>query len=634
MRRLRGALLWAALGLCLAAPMGARELHWSRFDVSARLDADGRLHVVERQAIVFTGDWNGGYRSFRVSIGQKLAFEGLSRIDPSTGAAHPLSSGDLSAVDQFKWTDSSTIRWRSRLPSDPDFDNTEIVYELRFTYSNILVHSGETYRLRHDFAFPDREAPIEKFALNLELDPAWSAPAGFSGHVERKNLLPGEGVVVDLALRHVGSGNPAGVVTVVPPSVRRGIAVGAVLAAVWLYVLYRRREEALGRFDPIVPVSEINEEWLEKNVFDLRPEEAGAVWDDKIGGAEVGALLARLVAEKKLASRVETKGWGPFRSQVLHLELKTNRDRLEGYENSLIAGLFFDSRIETDTKAIREHYSGTGFDPASKIRSGVEAALTSQQGLGGKSPAPSHRPTLLLLAAGLFLLLLSCLVRPATFAFLFTLGFICAFCLGPALLLAYAARRDILGPNVRLFVGVLLALLPSVVMIFWFVYPGLPVTFFAGAGILSIAIVNAVFNFAKTRESAARVKKRRILAAGREYFQRELTRPSPRLKDEWFPYAIGFGLGDNVDRWFGRFGAATSASTSAVAASSWSSGGSSSGGGWTGGGGAFGGAGATAGWVSAVGVISAGVATPSSSGGGGGGGGGGGSSGGGGGGGW
>jgi hypothetical protein len=39
-------------------------------DVRAILDADGRLHVTESQAMVFTGDWNGGERIFRVSPGQ------------------------------------------------------------------------------------------------------------------------------------------------------------------------------------------------------------------------------------------------------------------------------------------------------------------------------------------------------------------------------------------------------------------------------------------------------------------------------------------------------------------------------------------------------------------------------------
>jgi hypothetical protein len=37
----------------------SKELHWRSLDVKARLDSQGALHVVERQAMVFTGDWNG-----------------------------------------------------------------------------------------------------------------------------------------------------------------------------------------------------------------------------------------------------------------------------------------------------------------------------------------------------------------------------------------------------------------------------------------------------------------------------------------------------------------------------------------------------------------------------------------------
>jgi hypothetical protein len=43
-----------------------RELHWERIEVDARLDAAGRLVVVETQKIVFTGDWNGGERRFNI----------------------------------------------------------------------------------------------------------------------------------------------------------------------------------------------------------------------------------------------------------------------------------------------------------------------------------------------------------------------------------------------------------------------------------------------------------------------------------------------------------------------------------------------------------------------------------------
>ena len=74
------------LFLLLPAPLLAqRQLSWDALDVTARLDATGALDVVERQTMVFSGDWNGGERTFNLRPRQKLTFVGIERIDPSTG---------------------------------------------------------------------------------------------------------------------------------------------------------------------------------------------------------------------------------------------------------------------------------------------------------------------------------------------------------------------------------------------------------------------------------------------------------------------------------------------------------------------------------------------------------------------
>src|SRR5262249_34578193 len=149
-------------------------------DVKARLDADGVLHAVERHAMVFTGDWNGGERAFRIAQGQKLTLQGIRRIDPKTGEARALESGSVELVDHYAFAGPTTVRWRSRLPSDPPFEDTEIDYELTYTLSGILIRQGPAYRLDHDFAFPERAGAIDAFSLDLELDPVWRAPAGFA----------------------------------------------------------------------------------------------------------------------------------------------------------------------------------------------------------------------------------------------------------------------------------------------------------------------------------------------------------------------------------------------------------------------------------------------------------------------
>ena len=74
------------LGMGSGTARAEKELHWRSLDVTARLDADGRLHVVERHVMVFTGDWNGGERVFRLFPGQTLSLEGVRRFDPTTAA--------------------------------------------------------------------------------------------------------------------------------------------------------------------------------------------------------------------------------------------------------------------------------------------------------------------------------------------------------------------------------------------------------------------------------------------------------------------------------------------------------------------------------------------------------------------
>jgi uncharacterized membrane protein YgcG len=163
-----------------------------------------------------------------------------------------------------------------------------------------------------------------------------------------------------------------------------------------------------------------------------------------------------------------------------------------------------------------------------------------------------------------------------------------------------------------------------------------PLALLVGQLLLQLAIINNLFNAARMREGPKKIARRKELVAARRFFERELARPKPQMKDSWFPWIAAFGLGPAVDRWFHSFGGAARSSVATSGSSSSSASSSSSGdaGGFTGGGGFSGGGGSSGAWAVAAGTLAAGVSAPSSSGSGGGGGGGGGSSGGGGGGGW
>lgn len=150
-----------------------REMHWRELAVRATLDGDGRLHVEERHVMVFTGDWNGGERRFRLMPEQELELSSVTRLT-ADGRRVRLEAGDLSRLDEYQLIDGSTLRWRSRRPDQPPFNQTEISVAISYVLSNILQgDSNDLYRLDHDFAFGDRPGVIEHYSLDFSIEPAW-----------------------------------------------------------------------------------------------------------------------------------------------------------------------------------------------------------------------------------------------------------------------------------------------------------------------------------------------------------------------------------------------------------------------------------------------------------------------------
>ena len=627
-----------------ALPAQERDLHWRAIDVDARLDRDGVLHVRERQVMVFTGDWNGGERRFDVRVGQHFELERLARIDSVDGRAVPLREGDLAEVDNYGWGENRTLRWRSRLPTDPPFAGTALTYEIDYTLGNILVPAGDGYVLDHDFAFADRSGAIDSFTVRLSLDDAWQAAPGFTGVFRTASLPPGEGYVVNVPLRYVLAGRPAGVEVGAAPVVRFAIAGALVVALLALFARFVARERSSGRFVPLVPPESIDEAWLRAQLFSMLPEEAGALWDDSTSAPEVAAVLARLVGEKKLASEVKSKGKGIFAQHVLHLRLLVDRDQLRGYERALVDALFQKGANSTSTDDVRARYKKTGFDPAAQIREALKLRAANLPGGKGVQAKPSRRPTLLLLAAAVALLVLAG-VRRETDALVAAVGAgvaLATYLIAASQAAFWQSRVRNAAPHMLRFV------VPVALGVAWLLLvmaegrhrAGALVL--AGLALLAIAVWNSVLNIATARQSPERLALRRRLAAAREYFRRELKQPAPALRDEWYPYFLAFGLGGEVDRWFKAFGGESAAVVSASRGASlgMAGGGSSRSGGpefsGFGGGGGFSGGGSSGSWSAAVSSFAAGVSAPSSSSSGGssGGGGGGGSSGGGGGGGW
>lgn len=608
--------------LLLALPASARTLHWRAFDVEAHLDRDGNLQVRERHVMVFDGDWNGGARIFNSRERQTVEVKGVSRIDGTQEI--PLTRGDLNQVDHWDFAGKGHVRWRSRLPEDPPFQQRELTYLLEVTYTNVLTprRDPKRFELAHDFGMPQREGIIERFSLKLTFDPVWDNAAPYT--VERTNVPPGEGMGVREQLVYRGATDPAGIIRPIawwiPLSALAIFGIGAALIVLRFFV----EERAHGRFAPIVPR-------FDESLTKLPAEVAGAIWDAGIGSPEVAAVLARMTQEGKLVSRV--------RDGAMHLSLKVDRDDLLGYERQLVTKLFFDGRDQTNTDAVRAHYAKSGFDPAGVIRTGIEEKLAHLVDWDQKVTRFSSTLNVVQVVGALLLVAGAILIggRPDVVAGLvvvLTSGF---FTIVAGLAASYYSR-SIANVATGIVVTGIVTMVVCAPFVFLCIFSlRLDVhlwTYFALA-LWTLALVDLIFDVLRIQDPQLLIAFRKRIAGARQFFLDELRQGEPRLRDEWFPYILAFGLGSHVDRWFRSFGAsgthgATSSSTSFSPSSSTSSPTS----GWTGGGGAFGGAGASGSWALAAGTMASGFSAPSSGGSSGGGGGGGSSSGGGGGGGW
>lgn len=604
-----GLIVCLSLFVCPAGALAQRQLHWDRLDVAAHLGADGTLTVTETQAIVFTGDWNGGERKFNIRPRQQLLLAGVSRDVARTW--QPLrEDSSLDDVDEYAMTDTHTLRWRSRAPEELPFSSTLIRYRIEYQLSGILLKEGEAYRLAHDFAFPDREGPIEHFELALTFDPEWQPTSALQSRYTAGPLAPGRSFVLEVPLRFSGEGQPAArdltrsTETVVSVLLLFGVTVlGAV---VWLIGEHRR-----GRFAPLT--HQIDEAWVREHILKHPAEVVAAAWDENVGSAEVAALIARMVGDGQLTSTVTSTTTD---EATMALQLKVPRSTLNVHERALVDLLFFNNRVETSTSAVRAHYRKSGCNPAEAVRPGLEAAVDALI-----PPSPKGRR-----------------FSPLTMA-LFTLGSVVilyqwfqgypgAF---PLVLpmIAVTGVGWVTGLKFRSYLhwgyrAAAWCLLPSLVILIataWYVW------FYAGTGeielapltayaivAIAIACILSCFHAMTSRRSAAAIAFRKKLTSGRAYFMQQLQHRAPALSDDWYPWLLGLELGGQVDAWSTR--AETTGERSHSSAGTGAFGSSGSGGAsWTGfGAGRSGGAGASASWYAAASGLAAAVPAPSSSG--------------------
>lgn len=611
--RLRSFLI-AVLLLFGSSTVHARSLYWSSIDVDARIDRDGVMEVSETQAYVFDGDWNGGERSFRIRPGQSLQVLGVDRIDGQKVVA--LRSGNLSEVDQYQVMDGNVLRWRSRLPSDPEFESTPLTYRIRYRLHGVLRGRNGEYSLKHDFLFPDRTGVVERFSMRLTTSPAWR---GIEPVVTgtAKNLQPGEGFVVTRTLIWKGRSQPAAVTNLPSPALGQAVMFLLVLGIATLAFTFFLREKERGRFGGITPLSEIDDAWLQNNILEFSPEAIGAAWDGKVGAAEVAAAIASLAQQKKIETTVEKR---MLRRSRLKMRLTAGDGEIAGHHGAILRKLFFNRRKETDTDAIRKHYRKTGLDLAALIRSPIESELQRIPRWTAEVKVFDWRIAAGALAAGI-VLMIAIAFKGGNDAALVSVTMFFGFIATVGSTIAAKVNANALTRIPLRFAIVFAFVVPLLVVLFRYLSEssdylfGLPAMLACAASV--VALFHLVFNLLRTTDSDQKIAFRKKVISARRYLREQLRAAQPRLRDDWFPYLLALGLGRNVDSWFRAHAKSSSAlggssSTSFGSSSSVSSTGSSAGSSWTGGGGSFGGAGATASWAVAAAAMGAGVSAPSS----------------------
>jgi uncharacterized membrane protein YgcG len=619
--------LLLSLLLLGAAPLAARELHWDSIDVKARLDDRGTLHVVERQRFVFTGDWNGGERRFRVGDGHDFRFLGIRQID-ERGGSLPLILGDLTAVNEYRLA-GTTLRWRSRLPTDPEFENTVLIYELAYELSNILIAFGaareKRYLLNHDFAFPDRPGRIGRFTLVLELDSSWKGIEPQHILMKASDLLPGESVIVRRELTYSGVSAPGAAFRATAPLARRATIALVVAGVPLIFIFFWRGEHARGRF---VQVREpIDEQWIERHILADLPEVVGYMYDHQSGAPEVAAILARLVQKGYITSNVKPRR---LREPLLRMTLHARGRDLALQEQQLVQMFFFNGAYETDTDRVRKHYKKKGFDPGGRIEGSLVAQAARNPDWIDDAPRSGVREQRRTLIGAFALLIVGLFFGFYSVWLMIYMAVLGGIACGVGRLLASRSADKMRWLPLWWLAASAPTLLVAWLLITiarreWSEVRELPLLI---AAIFLLTVYWFVLRGGVTKQSKQKMLLRARIRAARQWFARQLRLRQPELRDEWAPYLLALGLGRNVDRWFSTFGAELAGATSASASSFGSSAGSSahsegsSVSKWSGGGGAFGGAGATGSWAAAAASLASGQSAPMETSGGGGSGGG------------
>ena len=279
----------------------ARSLYWERIDVDLFINPDSSVDVVEDQEYVFTGAWNGGYRDIKIK-----GFGSISNVELwEKDVQYEEGSLDKYHFTLSNWGRDKRVKWRSRWPDEPEYNNTHKTFTLRYKVHDLISYHEKYDEVYWKAIFEERDGvvknarvkvhfPQEVDSKDLAINLFTGAPGSIWRVVDSRTILftgsdlaPGE--LFEVKVRF-----PPGMVekkispskyirTNISPYLPFGLLAAAFLVMIGAYWRLGRDYEIRGvpKVIPKVPA-------------DLSPALAGTVIDEEAGMKEVIATIIDL----------------------------------------------------------------------------------------------------------------------------------------------------------------------------------------------------------------------------------------------------------------------------------------------------------------------------------------------------
>lgn len=389
-------LLWL---LGAGVPRAAADVVWTRIDLDAKLDNDGRLRVVETHTMQVDKGGFALFREFGLGADQSIRFTALTRVD-SDGSEHPLQDAEVGEdPGRYRYydrghayyripgmKDGGGLRFRFEyelvnavapswgigadpgpLPEEPRFMNPwRRLDTLLADWREAWPDPPRRFRLDHDVLFPSRDGPgyqVRRVDYRLEYASAWRR---VHPEAELATVKDDDDYRVRVLFEYLAPGAPPAASTRQAAmrwaSVAALPAVGALL---WL-ILLGVESFALRGGAPV------DRAFVAEHLLPLAPEQV-ARWTDQ-PPTPVGAetVLSRLAAERKIAVAIDPRV-DEDTPPVVRLRRLASPASLPEFEREVLKPLFPEG-AETTSSRLEQIYGKEGLDPDRPVTSGLSAA--------------------------------------------------------------------------------------------------------------------------------------------------------------------------------------------------------------------------------------------------------------------